>query len=66
MQKIDITNRCDNELTLMLINDEGTYQLLQMDSFERLKDYVDALYIYTPEQLEDLRETYNEMNEGDV
>ena len=66
MQKIDITNRCDNELTLMLINDEGTYQLLQMDNFERLKYYVDSLYIYTPEQLEDLRETYNEMNEGDV
>jgi len=60
--KQNITQYSDQELSLNFMNDEGLYSDLRSaarrDDFKQLETLCNELFIYTPEQLEDLRETW--------
>lgn len=69
MEKQDLTIYGDQELSLYFENDESLYHDLlraaRLEDFSILENICDDLFIYTPEQLEDLRETYeNEIEEN--
>jgi len=61
----DVTMYSDEELSLIFLNDEFSYidmrrSIMRHNSFIRFADdHVKESYIFTPEQLEDLEETYN-------
>lgn len=60
----DIRHYSDQELSLLFLNDEFFYKELSravlVDSFSRLEDLVNEYFVFTPDQLEDLRETFEQ------
>ena len=66
--KTDIRHYSSQELSLIFLNDESLYsdlmKAVRRDSFSYLQDIVDELFIYDSDQLDDLRETFeNELEE---
>lgn len=59
MEKQDITGYSDQELSLLVNNDKGLYnekmRAVRRDNFSMLIDWIDEFFIYTDEQLEDLK-----------
>ncbi len=59
----DLTGYSDQELSMNFENDESLYKCLlraaRNGNFADLQELADELFIYTPEQLEDLKETFN-------
>ena len=62
--KTDITEYSNEELSLYFMNDEGLYNNLQFavrrDNFKYLESIADELFIYSDEQLDDLKNTFDE------
>jgi len=62
--KTDITMYGDSELSLLFLNEEPLYRDLcacvKRGLFEYLEEIVRDNFIYTPEQLDDLRETFEQ------
>lgn len=60
----DITHYADQELSLMFLNDEFLYKELNRavirENFTMLEDIAREYFVFNDEQLEDLRETFNE------
>lgn len=52
MQKTDLTEYSDDELSLMVFNDEYLYNL--RDKWDSLKSTIDEFFTYTDNQLETL------------
>lgn len=50
--KTDITMHSDNELSLLVFNDEDFYRMRKRHDF---LNFIEELFIYTPEQLEVLK-----------
>jgi hypothetical protein len=48
MAKLDLTQYSENELSLLVYNDEWLYNRRRRNN---LKDILDDLFVYTPEQL---------------
>ena len=66
--KTNITHYSSQELSLMFLNDEALYRdfmrAVRRSSFSNLQDIVDEFFIYDSDQLDDLRETFeNELEE---
>jgi hypothetical protein len=61
MEKLDISSHSDNELSLIIMNNESFYRLRR--DFNRLKDLIDQCFIYTDDQLEELKQTLKEDEE---
>ena len=59
----DIRHYSDQELSLLLLNDEGLYRELmravRRERFDIIEDICDEHFIYSDKQLEDLRYTFN-------
>jgi hypothetical protein len=57
--KTNITQYSDAELSLICYNEEGLYKDMRRTrgNPDRVRDIVDELFIYTPEQFDDLIET---------
>jgi hypothetical protein len=64
MDKQDITTYSDRELSLLVLNDGFFYRALviaaRTENFNYLLDKVKDHFIFTDEQEEDLRETWEE------
>lgn len=62
--KTDITHYSSQELSLQFLNDEGLYRdfmrAVRRNSFSYLQDIADEYFIYDSDQLEDLRETFED------
>ena len=62
--KTDITHYADQELSLMVLNDPFLYmeftRAVIREDFVILMDTVNELFIFNDDQLEDLKETFNE------
>ena len=60
--KTNITQYSDSELSLICYNEEGLYKDMRRTrgNPDRVRDIVDELFIYTPEQFDDLIETIDE------
>lgn len=62
-KKKDITMNSDQELSLIFLNDEVSYTWLmgsvRREEFDIIEVIVEDNFIYTPEQLANLEETYN-------
>lgn len=54
MSKQDLTEYSEDELSLVVMNDEGLYRMRR--HFLRHTDFLDEIFIYTDEQLDILRE----------
>lgn len=76
MDKKDLTQYSDQELSMLVQNDEVLYntymRCVRKNNIEELKNLVDDVYLYTKEQWEDLEsdfesevEEYNKENEDD-
>lgn len=67
--KTDLRQYADDNLGVLFINDEGLYNLIlnepnDIDKF--IENHVEPFYLYTSEQLEDFKDTYQtEMEEND-
>ena len=63
--KTDLTKYGDNELTLWFNNDEGLFaefsKAIRRDDFGYLVNIADELFIYTPEQLQELENDFAEL-----
>ena len=61
----DLTKYGDNELTLWFNNDEGLFaefsKAIRRDDFGYLVNIADELFIYTPEQLQELENDFAEL-----
>lgn len=59
----NITQYSNQELSLLFMNDEGLYNSLmsaaRQGSFQDVQSIADDCFIYTPAQLEDLRDIFN-------
>ncbi len=59
----DITHYSDQELSLLFLNEEELYRTLmravRRNNFSIVKDLCDECFVYSDDQLEDLRETFN-------
>jgi hypothetical protein len=59
----DISHYSEQELSLLFLNDEGLYRELmravRRNDFSIIKELCDELFVYSKEQLDDLRETFN-------
>ena len=60
--KTNITQYSDSELSLICYNEEGLYKDMRRTrgNPDQVRDIVDELFIYTPEQFDDLIETIDE------
>jgi len=60
----DIRHYSDQELSLLFLNDEGLYRDLmravRRDRFDDIEHLCNDMFIYNEEQMEDLRETFND------
>ena len=60
----DIRHYSDQELSLLFLNDEFFYKELSravlVEKFSRLEDLVNEYFVFTPDQLDDLRETFEQ------
>lgn len=60
----NITQYSDSELSLNFMNDEGLYNSLRhaarYNNWDMVTTLVDDLFIYTPDQLQDLKNTFEE------
>jgi hypothetical protein len=67
MEKVDLRNYGDEELSLQVMNDYHLYQIfisaVYMEKFQYIKDEIDEFFEYTEEQLQDLEDTFD--NEKD-
>jgi len=66
--KNNITNYSDRELSMLFLNEQGLYndliRAVKREDFSILQEVADEFFIYTPEQMEDLKETFqNEVEE---
>ena len=66
--KTNVQNYSDEELSLLFLNDESLYYdfmaCVKRKKFDYLEEIVKDNFIFNPEQLEDLKETFdNEVNE---
>lgn len=64
----DIKHYSDGELSLLFLNDESLYnefmRAVRRNDFTIVKELCDEYFIYTEDQLEDLKETFNnELND---
>jgi hypothetical protein len=60
----DIRHYSDEELSINFMNDEGLYSILQnASSFDEIKELADELFICTLDQLDNLKETWEEEQE---
>ncbi len=58
---MNITQYSDQELSLHFANDEFLYtQACKARSFDELKDLADECFTYTPEQLADLKQDFDD------
>ncbi len=60
MNKQDLTEYSDSELSLLVFNDEGLYRM------RRRRDFIDTLreyFIFTDEQLEELKQDLQDEEE---
>lgn len=59
----DIRHYSDQELSLLFLNDEGLYRELmkavRRNDFSIVEELANELFIFDNEQLEDLKETFN-------
>lgn len=59
----DITHYSDQELSLLFLNEEELYRELmravRRNDFNIVKDLCDDYFVYSEDQLEDLRDTFN-------
>lgn len=59
----DISHYSVEELSLLFLNDEGLYRELmravRRNDFSIIKELCDELFVYSEDQLDDLRETFN-------
>jgi len=60
----DITHYSDSELSLLFLNDEFFYKELmratRREDFSIVEDIANEYFIFNQDQLEDLRETFNQ------
>ncbi len=64
MPKENITNYSNEELSLYFLNEESLYNILQSTDFNNVVETANMFFIYTDEQLEELKETWeNEQDE---
>jgi hypothetical protein len=60
----DIRHYADQELSLLFLNEEELYRHLmravRRNDFSIVKDLCDDYFLYSDDQLENLRETFNE------
>ncbi len=63
MYKQDLRQYSDNELSLLVFNDEDLYKLA-MRNPNRLLDVINDLFMYTEEQLNELKNDLNEEQKG--
>jgi len=67
MEKVDLRNYGNGELSLQVMNDYHLYQIfvsaVYMEKFQYIKDEIDEFFEYTEEQLQDLEDTFD--NEKD-
>lgn len=60
----DITHYSEQELSLMFLNEEELYRELmravRRNDFDIIKELCDNYFVYSEDQLEDLRETFND------
>jgi hypothetical protein len=60
----DITHYSDHELSLLFLNDEFFYKELmratRREDFSIVEDIANEYFIFNQDQLEDLRETFNQ------
>ena len=68
--KTDITQYSDQELSMLAQNEEHLYNVycdaLELRDFSVIENEVEALYEYTEEQLEDLRNDFDsELEDGE-
>lgn len=60
----DIKHYSDRELSLLFLNEEPLYKTLmtavRRNDFDIVKELCDDYFIYNEEQLEDLRDTFND------
>ena len=61
MEKMDITQHSDTELSLLVYNNEALYRARMRRDFLSL---INELFIYTQEQMDDLISTLNEEREA--
>lgn len=59
----DIRHYSDQELSLLFLNDEGLYRefmrAVRRNDFGIVKCLCDSYFIYTVDQLDDLKDTFN-------
>ena len=60
----DITHYSDQELSLLFLNDETLYKDLmravRREDFSIIEETANEFFIFTEEQIEDLKETFNQ------
>jgi hypothetical protein len=60
----DIRHYSDQELSLLFLNDEGLYRELmravRREKFDIIKDICDEYFVYSDDQLQDLKDTFND------
>jgi len=60
----DIRDYSDQELSLLFLNDEGLYRELmravRREKFDIIKDICDEYFVYSDDQLQDLKDTFND------
>lgn len=61
--KQNLTQYGDGELSLLFLNDQGLYNVfmsaVRRKDFGIVKDLADEMYIYTPEQIDELEIDFN-------
>ena len=61
--KTNVQNYSDKELSLLFLNDESLYYdfmtCVKREKFDYLEEIVKDNFIFNPEQLKDLEETFN-------
>lgn len=60
----DIRHYSDEELSLLFLNDEYLCSQLYCD-WDRVKELCNRLFIYTDEQINDLKETWEQNQEDE-
>jgi hypothetical protein len=63
VNKTDITMYGDGELSLIVMNDESLYRDIQFaarrENWGGFRNIIEEYFIFTPEQLDDLKETFD-------